>query len=191
MQRMIIITGTPGVGKTGLAQSLAKETRSERLNLSELVKKERLHAGFDQSSQSYVIDEPRLKVWLNRYIAKHADTGVVFDTHSVGSFLPLRAGMIGLVLRLDPVQLYKRLRERKWTKRKSWENVESEIIDISLYEAWKYLGKENVYEIDTTGKTRSAVLGEALKILSKGRRWHSGRTNWLEKYDPVDLSRRL
>ncbi len=191
MQRMIIVTGTPGVGKTELARRLAKETRSEFLNLSELVKKERLHKRFDQASQSYIMDERKLKGWLKRYIAKHPDTGVVFDTHSVGSFLPARRGMIGLVLRLDPVLLYKRLRERRWTKRKAWENVESEIIDVSLYEASKYLGEEDVFEIDTTGKTRSAVLGEALKILSNERRWHSGRTNWLEKYDPVVLSRRL
>lgn len=191
MQCMIVVTGTPGVGKTELARSLANKTHSEFLNLSELVKKERLHSGFDQSSRSYIIDERKLKDWLNSYFAKHADKRVVIDTHSVGSFLPLKSGMIGLVLRLDPVLLYRRLRERKWTKRKAWENVESEIIDVSLYEASKYLGEENVYEIDTTRKTRSAVLGEALKIFSKGRRWHSGRTNWLEMYDPVALSRRL
>ncbi len=191
MLRMIIITGTPGVGKTELARSLAKETRSEFLNLSELVKKERLHKRFDKSSQSYIIDERKLKRWLDRYIYEHPKTGVVFDTHSIGSFLPAGKGMIALVLRLDPVLLYNRLRERKWTKRKAWENVESEIIDVSLYEASKYLGKENVYEIDTTRKTRSTVLAEALRILTTGRSWRSRRTNWLEKYDPIILSRQI
>ncbi len=191
MQRIILVTGTPGVGKTELARRLAKETSSQLLNLSEIVKKERLHKGFDKSSQSYIMDERRVYNRLKQSFALHPDEGIVIETHSLGSFLPIKPGMIAVVLRLDPLVLYKRLRTRKWTKRKAWENVEAEIIDVSLFEASKLLGKERVYELDTTGKTPFALQNEALKIISKGRPRHSVRTNWLEKYDPVSLSRRI
>ncbi len=191
LQRIILVTGTPGVGKTELARRLAKEIGSDYLTLSEIVKKERLHKGFDKSTRSYIMDERRVHNRLKYYFTMHADKEIVIDTHSVGSFLPVRRGMIALVLRLDPLVLYKRLRARKWSKRKAWENVEAELIDVSLFEASKLLGRERVYEIDTTGKTRSVVQREALEILSEGRRWHSGRTNWLERYDPVLLYRRI
>ncbi len=191
MPQIIIVTGTPGVGKTELAIDIARKTGFDFLSLSEIVKKERLHNGFDRSTQSYVVNEGRVRKRLRGYFADRGRKGVVIETHSVGPFLPRSPSMIALVLRLDPVVLYKRLKARGWSKRKTWENVEAEMIDVCLFESLRFLGTGRVYEIDTTGKTRSMVLKEALRILSSGRKWHAGRTNWLEKYDPVSLLRKL
>ncbi len=179
------------MGKTELAIDIARKTKFDFLSLGVMVRKDRLHKGFDRSTQSYLIDEGRLRDRLIRYFADHAGNGLVIETHSVGPFLPRSRRMIALVLRLDPVVLYKRLKARGWSKRKTWENVEAEMIDVCLFESLRFLGTGRVYEIDTTGKTRSMVLKEALRILSSGRKWQVGRTNWLEKYDPVSLLRKL
>ncbi len=46
LAEIIIVTGTPGVGKTVLGKLLAKTTGSTFLSLGDLVKMERLHKGF-------------------------------------------------------------------------------------------------------------------------------------------------
>ncbi|TMI67287.1 hypothetical protein E6H12_00305 [Candidatus Bathyarchaeota archaeon] len=75
---------------------------------------------------------------------------------------------------------------------KIWENVEAELIDLSLYDSLKVLGKRRVYEIDATGKSLGNLVREILMVLHKGKGWSmKSLPNWLEKYDPALLSRRI
>ncbi len=95
-----------------------------------------------------------------------------------------------MVLRLDPTILYRRLRRRGWTRRKAWENVESEVIDVCLFDAAQAVGIGKVFEINTTSKVASRVLREAMEIIAgTGRRGR--RVNWLRTYDPSVLGRML
>jgi len=96
-----------------------------------------------------------------------------------------------LVLRLDPVVLYKRLRARQWTKSKAWENTEAEILDVCLQESLSLLGPRKVHEIDTTRKSAAEVCREASKVLSRGNTGRSGIVNWLARYDPLELERTI
>jgi adenylate kinase len=192
LPRIIILTGTPGVGKTVLAKLLAKRTGFRFLSLGDLVKREGLHKGFDRRASSYIINEPAVRKRLEDYFEDHRAKGVVFETHSIGSFLHRTRGMVAVVLRLDPVALAKRLRARKWPRLKIWENVEAEMIDVSLYDSLKFLGKTRVFEIDTTGKRPEQLMREILRALSRNREWSlKASPNWLEKYDPILLSRRF
>jgi broad-specificity NMP kinase len=109
----------------------------------------------------------------------------------IGGFLPKASVKAALVLRLDPVILYKRLRARRWTKSKAWENTEAEILDVCLQESLSLLGPRKVYEIDTTRKSAAEVYREALKVLSRGKTGRSGLANWLARYDPLELERTL
>src|SRR5260370_35470458 len=77
--------------------------------------------------------------------------------------------MVAIVLRLDPVILAKRLHERNWPKLKIWENVESEMIDVSLYDSLKVLGKTKVLEIDATGKRPEELVREILRVFSRNK----------------------
>lgn len=58
----ILITGTPGTGKTTTAQALveASEVPLQHVNVVELVKQKELHDGFDQEWQSYIVDEDKV-----------------------------------------------------------------------------------------------------------------------------------
>ena len=191
LDKTIIITGTPGVGKTVLARLLAKQTGSRVLNLGELVKKERLYGRFDRLRQSYVIDEHRLRRTLIDFFPARGEGGLVIETNWVGKFMPKKRGMIAIVVRLDPAILAGRLRGRRWSKGKIWENVEAELIDLSLYESLKCLGARRVYEIDATRKRPGQLLHEAMGLISARKGWNGIAASWLQRYDPIELSRKI
>jgi adenylate kinase len=59
---VIIITGTPGTGKSIHAQLLAEESPIplKHINVGELVKEKGLHEGFDAEWQAYTVDEDKV-----------------------------------------------------------------------------------------------------------------------------------
>jgi len=191
LERIIIVTGTPGVGKTVLSRLLARETGSEIIHLGELVKKEKLYRKFDRSTRSYIIDELRTRRRLLDLFRAHTGKRLVIETHWLGSFIPKRHGMVAIVVRLDPLILARRLKARKWPRQKAWENVEAEMIDLCLYESLRYLGAKRVYQVDATRKRPTELLRETLKLLSAGRGWDGLTPDWLARYDPLELSRRV
>jgi adenylate kinase len=59
---IIVITGTPGTGKSTHAQLVADQcTRLRHVNVGELVKEKGLHEGFDEQWQSYIVDEDKVR----------------------------------------------------------------------------------------------------------------------------------
>ena len=59
---IIVITGTPGTGKTTHAQLLVEDSPVplQHINVSELVKEKVLYDRFDEEWQSYVVDEDKV-----------------------------------------------------------------------------------------------------------------------------------
>src|SRR6266540_1954132 len=188
MSSLLLVLGTPGVGKSELARELGRKLGLDVIDLGRLVREKKLYKRFDRRTKAYEIDERRVKDYLQSNIGKR---GVVIATHSVGSAIPPNMVRLAIVLRLDPVTLYRRLRARRWTRQKAWENVESEIVDVCLVEAVRLLGKKKVVEIDTTNLTPSKVLSRALVAVNVKRKFTRSRVDWLSIYDPLDLEKRL
>ena len=61
---VIIITGTPGTGKSTHAQLLADESPVplEHINVGKMVKEQGLHEGYDDEWQSYTVDEDKVSI---------------------------------------------------------------------------------------------------------------------------------
>ena len=59
-QPNIIVTGTPGVGKTTHCQTLAQNTGLTHLSINEIVKERGCHDGFDKEFQSWIVDEDKV-----------------------------------------------------------------------------------------------------------------------------------
>lgn len=59
---VIVITGTPGTGKTTHAQLLASESPVplKHINVGELVKEKNLYEEYDEEWQSYTVDEDKV-----------------------------------------------------------------------------------------------------------------------------------
>ena len=58
---VILLTGTPGTGKTTHAQLLAQQSPVplKHINVGELVKEKGLYENFDEEWQSYIVDEDK------------------------------------------------------------------------------------------------------------------------------------
>lgn len=139
----ILITGTPGTGKTGTCELIEKRTGLRHIEVSELVKREGYHEGWDAEHQSYTLDEDRLLDALEEALEAG---GAVVDFHSCELF-PERWFDLVLVLSVNNTLLFDRLTARGYPEKKVEENVTCEIMQVVLEEARSSYAEEIVHEV--------------------------------------------
>jgi adenylate kinase len=181
---VVVISGTPGVGKTVVALRITKLLEGIYLNLSEFVINNKLYLYYDEETSSYVIDEVKLKNALDEFIISNCSRIIVIDSH-YGEVVDDRFINKIIVLRLNPKELYNRLVSRGWTGRKLRDNVEAELLGVSTMNALEEHGVGRVCEVDTTGRDVDDVVDEIIKIIN-GVRECEVRINWLEKEDLIN-----
>jgi adenylate kinase len=59
-QPNIIITGTPGVGKTTHCEALAASTGLKHLSINQVVKDKGCHEEWDEELQTWIVDEDKV-----------------------------------------------------------------------------------------------------------------------------------
>jgi len=57
----IIITGTPGVGKTTHSELLAQKTGLKHISINQIVKERDCHEGYDDELKTWVVDEDKAR----------------------------------------------------------------------------------------------------------------------------------
>lgn len=135
--KVIIITGTPGTGKSTYGKKLAREKGYEYFDINDLIKKNRLHEGYDRSKKSYDVDVKKMNCFLLRLIQEEKDNktkGIILDSH-LSHYLPATYVNLCIVMKCDLKKLKKRLEKRKYSKSKVRENLDCEIFDVCLNEA--------------------------------------------------------
>lgn len=60
----IVVTGTPGVGKTTHAEQIARNLGFKHLSVNQIVKDEGFHEGKDEETGSWVVDEDKVRFSL-------------------------------------------------------------------------------------------------------------------------------
>jgi adenylate kinase len=177
-KRVILITGTPCVGKTTLANKLAEQLKAQYINLTDLAKKENLVVGEDKERHTTIIDETKMRRKL-RVIIQKAETDVIVDGHYAAAVTPKALVTNVFVLRRSPVELREFMRKRGYTESKQEENLSAEILDVCLVEALRKQDKVNVCELDVTGKPLENTLGEVLAVLEGKKKCYTGCVDWL------------
>ncbi len=135
--KVISVAGTPGTGKTKLAKKIAKKNRYLYVDVKKLIKNFNLNERFDEKRKSWVVDIKKLNKLLISVIKtskKSKIKGIVFDSH-LSHCLPRKYVGLCIITRTDPKKLYRRLKERGYSKTKIEENMEAEIMQIILEEA--------------------------------------------------------
>ncbi|THH13983.1 hypothetical protein EW146_g6298 [Bondarzewia mesenterica] len=150
----IVITGTPGTGKSTHAQLLAEESPIplKHINVGDLIKEKSLHEGFDEEWQSYTVDEDKASssCLLDELEPIVSEGGIILDWHTCELF-PERWVDLVVVLRCNHTQLWERLEKRGYPLKKIQENNEAEIMDVVIEEARSSYAEEIVVELQSEG----------------------------------------
>jgi len=176
--RTIIVSGTPGTGKTRFGRLLARKLGTEYVNLTFFAKQHHLIRHFDRKRRTGVIDEGGLRREISKYQRERRGSAVI-EGHFSGGLIPARFVEIAFVLRCDPEVLNTRLVRRGYSKSKVRENVRAEILDVCLSDTVSSQGRSKVAEIDTASRTIENCVKEATLILSGRKPKQVGRFDWL------------
>ncbi|CAG7558658.1 unnamed protein product [Fusarium equiseti] len=134
----IIITGTPGVGKTTHCESLAERTGLRHLSVNQVVKDKECHEGWSDEFHSLIL--------LDAIEEDVKAGGCIIDWHACDLFPKSWIDLV-VVLRVDSSTLYDRLTARNYPDSKLQENLDSEIMEVLLQEAHEAFDEEIVIEL--------------------------------------------
>jgi adenylate kinase len=178
MKRVILITGTPCVGKTTTAKKLAAKIGAQYINLTDFAKTYNLTIGEDTQRQTTIIDEEAMKEKLKETIEVSTCVNIIVDGHYAAAVTPNKQVTNVFVLRRNPKELKEFMQKCGFSDPKLNENLSAEIIDSCLVEAMETQSGK-VCELDITGKTVDENVAEILDVLEKSKKCYTGIVDWL------------
>ena len=142
----IIVSGSVATGKTTLAKKLSKLLNYRYIGIKELLKKNKLVIGYDKKRKAKIVDDYKFVNAVVKII-KQNKNGLIIDSH-LSHLIPSKYIDLCIITKCNLKVLKKRLENNGYDKDKVMDNLETEIMDICLNEA--YENKHNVLVIDST-----------------------------------------
>lgn len=179
VSRVILITGTPCIGKTTVAKQLTPHLNAQYINLTELATKHNLVLGEDKQRHTTIINEQKMKTKLTNLIDTAQKNDIIIDGHYAAAVTPKQKVTHIFVLRRNPTQLREFMEKSGFKDQKLWENLASEILDVCLVEALREQENAKVCELDITDKTPEDVTHDILDVIESRKKRHFGGIDWL------------
>lgn len=173
----IVITGTPGVGKSTISKIIAQRLPGIHIDCGRIALNGGMTLEYDEKNETHTIDEKLLSRRLKEIIAKH-NSHIILEGHfipRISGFKPERV----FVLRCHPRKIIDRLEERNYSKRKIAENVASEILDFCLKDAMKVFGRTKIFEIDSSKNRPNLMASMILSMLEGKIQKKSKHIDWI------------
>nr|CAX72243.1 TAF9 RNA polymerase II, TATA box binding protein (TBP)-associated factor [Schistosoma japonicum] len=139
----ILITGTPGTGKTTVSKEVSERSSLNYISINEVAKEGELYDGYDEANECYILDEDRIVDELEDAMSSG---GQIIYYHSC-EFFPERWFDAVFVLRTDNTILYPRLTSRDYSSKKVSDLIHCEIVQVILDEARESYNTDIVHEL--------------------------------------------
>lgn len=145
----ILITGTPGVGKTSMSVLLADELSDKlgkqfkAINVGEIIRNKKLYEKWNEEFDVPEFDDDKVIDALEPSMQEGFN---IVDFHS-GCFFPEEWFSLVVLLRCNNTDLYDRLKARNYTEKKITENIQCEIMEITADEVKESYGSERILEL--------------------------------------------
>ena len=168
----ILITGTPGVGKTTLCKKIAEknvEGEIDVVNVGDFAKEQGFLGDYDEVYKCHELDEDRVVDHLEERMSDPKSSTTVVIDHHVTDFFPERWFDAVFVLRTNNTTLYDRLKGRGYDGKKLEDNVQCEIFQTILDEAKDSYPEEIVHELPS--ESDADLNSNAERILSWIAQW--------------------
>ena len=186
-KQVILISGTPCVGKTSVAHQLTPKLDALYVNLTDLATHENLILGKDEERNTTIIDEAKMKRRINQIITKTDKQNIIIDGHYAVNVVSSKLVTRVFVLRRDPVELRKFMTNSGYSDRKLNENLASEILDVCLIDAINAVSATKMCELNITGKTVEETSEEILSLIVDPSKCVVGIVDWLGKLESEGL----
>jgi adenylate kinase len=167
-----IITGNPGTGKHTTAKLISKKMNLEMIDINKVAIDERVSK---KTNEALDVNVSKLKKIIN----KKAIEKSILVGHLAPYVISTKNVEIVVVLRKSTYKLLSIYKKRKYTRKKSLENLGSEILGITYYDAIREFGREKIIQIDTSNKSISYVV-KKIESIFKGNKVKSDNVDWLQ-----------
>lgn len=154
-QRVILITGTPGVGKTSVGNYLKKKGYVV-ISLNDFIISNGIYYGYDLSRESVIVDEEYLEIIIKNYI-KDISEIIFIEGHTV-DLLPSKIVSDIIILRCSPGELRKRLLSRGYSLKKIDENIHAEIMEEIKISILNNFPDKKIIEIDSNHLSNEEIV---------------------------------
>ena len=84
--KIICVTGSVASGKTTISKKLAKSLNFKYIDITELVKKNKIYDGYDKKNKCYIVDTKKLNKFLIKLIS-NSKKSLIIDSH-LSHYLP-------------------------------------------------------------------------------------------------------
>jgi adenylate kinase len=139
----LVITGNPGVGKHTVSKILSEKLGYQVLDLNQIAIKNRI---FKKSGSTLDVDTKKLA----KIMKKTVRPKTIIVGHLAPYVLVKSQVKIAIVLRKNPYELIPVYKKRRYSKKKTIENVGSETLGVIFYDSLKKFGKKTI-QLDSTG----------------------------------------
>jgi adenylate kinase len=189
-QIRLAITGNPGVGKHTSTKFLCEKLRGLKIiDINKIIIDNNAFLLNDDLYGKEVDIKKTLKL-IRDELKKGGD--IVIIGHLVPYVLKPDGIDLVVVMRRSPYEIIKTFADREYSPEKIRENVASEILGISFYDALKTFGKSKVIEFDATGKTPQESAEEIVSLLQNKLKRKIGMVDWLSLvYEKGDVQKFL
>lgn len=155
----IIISGTPGTGKSTLAKVLVSKIKFKFLNIEPVLKK--ISEGYDKKKYCKIINLKKFNQEIIKLIKKEKKDFII-ASHLI-HHLPKEYVDLCLITQCSDLKaLKKRLQKRKYSCKKIEENLQCEIFEICLSEA-----RENGHKVLVVETSKKINFGKLIKEIKK------------------------
>lgn len=176
-QIRLAITGNPGVGKHTSTKFLCEKLGGLKIiDINKIIIDNNAFLLNDDLYGKEVDIKKTLKL-IRDELKKGGD--IVIIGHLVPYVLKPDGIDLVVVMRRSPYEIIKTFEDREYSPEKIRENVASEILGISFYDALKTFGKNKVIEFDATGKTPQQSAEEIVSLLQNKLKRKIGMVDWL------------
>ncbi|KAF9763766.1 Adenylate kinase isoenzyme 6 [Nosema granulosis] len=160
----ILITGSPGVGKTTISKLIAEKFNIKHVELSRYIKDNQLYESYDKDFDTCIFDEDIVQESLVEHL-KGVDSFVV-DTHSPECVSFIEFDKI-FILKLESDILFKRLKQRGYNDKKIKENINCEIFGVVEESVEEIFGEDYFLVGDSEGCITQKAMLKQLKEFTK------------------------
>ncbi|MFA5763470.1 MAG: AAA family ATPase [archaeon] len=154
----LLVTGTPGTGKTTLAKNLAKKLNLTVINEKDFALKNSLGAFNDENELEIPLEEFEKKA--NAFLKKNDN--IIFEGHVLCE-TKLNVDKV-ILIKMDPEQLEMRLEQRSYSPEKIMDNVFCEGIEYSKKHLLKNYAKKDIIEVISASSSKTTLANVLLKL---------------------------